>query len=206
MPVAPPDEEMLARMPMPRDEYEKLRPRSRFTVLRQKLLNMIARITIHPGLRLWLYRQMGVNIGRDCVVEMYANLDDQFPELIFIEDHSGPSRHVIILCHNDAGARVGHNESSGISFTKSYGFVAPVRLESHAGVSAGTILLPGVTIHEGALVGAGAVVTKDVPPYTVAVGIPARVIKHLKPEEERSAVSTNPTLGEVEPERSGSEL
>jgi acetyltransferase-like isoleucine patch superfamily enzyme len=188
-------------MPMPRDEYEKLRPRSRFTVLRQKLLNMIARITVHPGLRLWLYRQMGVNIGHDCVVEMYANLDDQFPELIFLEDHGGPSRHVTILCHDDAAARVGHNESSGISFTKQHGFVAPVRLKSYSAVSVGSILLPGVTIHEGALVGAGAVVTKDVPPYTVAVGVPARVIKHLMPEEEESAVNTGPTLGKVEPER-----
>jgi acetyltransferase-like isoleucine patch superfamily enzyme len=192
-------------MPMPRDEYEKLRPRSRFTVLKQKLLGMFACIAIHPGLRMWLYRQMGVNIGRDCIVEMYVNLEDQFPELIFLEDHCGVSRHVVILCHDDAAARVGHNESSGISFTKQHGFVAPVRLKSYAGVSIGSIVLPGVTIHEGALVGAGAVVTKDVPPYTVAAGIPARIIKHLKPEEEPSAVSTSPALGDAKSERSGIE-
>ncbi len=184
MPVRPPDEEMLARMPMPRDEYEKLRPRGRFTLLKQKLLNMIARFTVVGGLRIWLYRQMGINIGKDCVVEMYAWLDDQFPELIFFEDHSGPSRHVIIMCHDDVAAKAAPNDSIGRSFDKRYGYVGPVRLKSHSGIGTGSILLPGVTVHEGAYVGAGAVVTKDVPPYTVAVGVPARVIKHLqKPDE-----------------------
>jgi acetyltransferase-like isoleucine patch superfamily enzyme len=170
-------------MPMPRDEYERLRPRSRLTLFKQKVLNMIARIMLHRGLRLWLYRQMGVNIGQDCVVEMYTYLDDQFPELIFFEDHSGPSRHVIILCHDDVAAKAEASDSSESGFDKRHGFVAPVRLERHSGIGTGSILLPGVTVHEGAYVGAGAVVTRDVPPYTVAVGVPARVIKHLKPSE-----------------------
>jgi acetyltransferase-like isoleucine patch superfamily enzyme len=198
MPVTPPDEEMLARMPMPRDEYERLRPRNRFIVLKQKLLSMIARITIHPGLRLWLYRQMGVNIGRDCTIEMYSYLDDQFPELVYIEDHTGPSRHVIILCHDDGIAKAGHTDSAESRFVARHGYVAPVRLKRNAAACAGSLLLPGVTIHEGAVVGAGAVVTKDVPPYTLAVGVPARVIKHYRPEEESSGASTNPTqVGEA---------
>ncbi len=40
-----------------------------------------------------------------------------------------------------------------------------------------SIILPGVTIGEGAIIGAGSVVTKDIPPYSIAVGNPARVIK-----------------------------
>ena len=177
MPVPPPDEEMLARMPIPRDEYEKLRPRSRLTLFKQKLLNMIARVTLHPGLRLWLYRQMGINIGKDCVIEMYANLDDQFPELIFIEDHSGISRYAIVLCHDDSSAKAGFDGSQQAGFVDRHGYVAPVRMKSYAAAGAGSILLPGVTLHEGALVGAGAVVTKDIPAHSVAVGVPARVIK-----------------------------
>jgi acetyltransferase-like isoleucine patch superfamily enzyme len=191
MPVPPPNDEMLARMPMPRDEYERLRPRSRLTLFKQKTLNMIARIMLHRGLRLWLYRQMGVNIGHDCVVEMYAYLDDQFPELIFFEDHSGPSRHVIILCHDDVAAKAEPSGSSDGGFETRHGFVAPVRLKRHSGIGTGSILLPGVTVHEGAYVGAGAVVTKDVPAYTVAVGVPARVIKHLKPSEGEQPSSPN---------------
>jgi len=175
MPVLPPDGEMLARMPMSRDEYESLRPRSRSVLFRQKLLNLLAHHMIHPGTRLWLYRKMGVNIGRDCVVEMYCNLDDQFPELIFFEDHSGPSRYVTIVCHDDVAARTEQG-----SITR-HGYVAPVRMKSYSAIGVGSILLPGVTLHEGAMVGAGAVVTRDIPPYSLAVGVPAKVIKSLEP-------------------------
>lgn len=49
-----------------------------------------------------------------------------------------------------------------------------VRVEKGASVGANATLLPGVTIGEGAFVAAGAIVTKDVPPWTLAVGAPAR--------------------------------
>jgi len=194
MPVPPPDGEMLARMPMARDEYERLRSRSRLTLVKQKVLNMIARVTLHRGLRIWLYRQMGVNIGQDCVVEMYCYMDDQFPELIFLEDHSGPSRHVIIICHDDVGAKSDYSDAGEPGFATRHGFVAPVRLKSYSGIGAGSILLPGVTVHEGAVVGAGSVVTKDVAPHTLAGGVPARLLKHLKPSDD-AAATTNPRPG-----------
>jgi chloramphenicol O-acetyltransferase type B len=43
-----------------------------------------------------------------------------------------------------------------------------------------SIIMPGVTIGEGAVVGAGSVVTKDVPPYSVVAGNPAKVIKYIQ--------------------------
>jgi hypothetical protein len=52
----------------------------------------------------------------------------------------------------------------------------------------GVIVLPGVTIGTGAAIGAGAVVTKDVPPFAVAVGNPARVIRFRFPEHIRDAL------------------
>lgn len=54
---------------------------------------------------------------------------------------------------------------------------APVRIEDHAWVSSHSIILPGVTVGEGAVVAAGAVVTKSVPPYTLVGGNPARYIR-----------------------------
>jgi UDP-2-acetamido-3-amino-2,3-dideoxy-glucuronate N-acetyltransferase len=50
-------------------------------------------------------------------------------------------------------------------------------------VGFGATVLPGVNIGEGAMVGAGAVVTKDVPPYTVVVGNPARVLREVTDAE-----------------------
>lgn len=54
--------------------------------------------------------------------------------------------------------------------------IRPVTIEPWADVGTGAILLPGVTIGRGSLVGAGAVVTRDVPPFSVVAGVPARVI------------------------------
>jgi acetyltransferase-like isoleucine patch superfamily enzyme len=54
---------------------------------------------------------------------------------------------------------------------------APVTIENDCDIGAGVIVLPGVTIAQGTQVGAGAVVNKDLPPYAVAAGVPARVIR-----------------------------
>jgi acetyltransferase-like isoleucine patch superfamily enzyme len=58
-----------------------------------------------------------------------------------------------------------------------------------ASVGSGATVLPGVNIGEGAMVGAGAVVTKDVPPYTVVVGNPARVIREVREDERVPALA-----------------
>jgi acetyltransferase-like isoleucine patch superfamily enzyme len=50
-----------------------------------------------------------------------------------------------------------------------------VRIEDDAFIALNSIVLPGVTIGEGAVVGAGSLVTKDIPPWKVAVGVPAKV-------------------------------
>lgn len=55
--------------------------------------------------------------------------------------------------------------------------LAKIILKSGSDIGMGSCVLPGVTIGQGAIIGAGAVVTKDIPDYAVAVGVPARVIK-----------------------------
>jgi acetyltransferase-like isoleucine patch superfamily enzyme len=58
---------------------------------------------------------------------------------------------------------------------------APVRIGSRVWIGANCTVLPGVTIGDGAVVAAGAVVTKDVAPNTVVGGVPARTIKTIEP-------------------------
>ncbi|MBC7888322.1 MAG: acyltransferase [Ferruginibacter sp.] len=57
---------------------------------------------------------------------------------------------------------------------------APVIIEDYAWISLNATILRGVTIGEGSIVAANSVVTKDVPPYTLVAGIPAKVVKHLQ--------------------------
>ena len=54
--------------------------------------------------------------------------------------------------------------------------IKPVRVDDWADIGTGAVLLPGVTIGRGAIVGAGAVVTRDVPPFAKVAGVPAKVI------------------------------
>lgn len=54
---------------------------------------------------------------------------------------------------------------------------SPVIIEDRVWIGENVCVMPGVTIHEGSIIGAGAVVTNDIPPNTIAVGVPAKVVK-----------------------------
>jgi acetyltransferase-like isoleucine patch superfamily enzyme len=60
---------------------------------------------------------------------------------------------------------------------------APIKIAKGAWIGARSIILKGVTVGEGAVIAAGSVVTKDVPPYCVAAGNPAKVVKKIDKDE-----------------------
>lgn len=55
--------------------------------------------------------------------------------------------------------------------------IQPITIGNDVWLGANSVIMPGVTIGDGCIIGAGAIVTKSIPPYSVAVGIPAKVIK-----------------------------
>ena len=85
----------------------------------------------------------------------------------------------------------GH-ETSVLSRIKFVEFGHPIRIEDDCWIGGGVTILPGVTIGRGCTVGAGAVVTKSLPPYSVALGAPAKVVKTLPTVEDELADENNP--------------
>ena len=91
----------------------------------------------------------------------------------------------------DDGALIGHNVvlatlNHSLAVRDRQDLIpGPIRIGKNAWIGSKVTILPGVTVGDGAVVAAGAVVTKDVPAYTVAGGVPARVLLPLTEEEKR---------------------
>jgi len=64
--------------------------------------------------------------------------------------------------------------------------IKPVRVGKWADIGVNAVLLPGVTIGEGAVVGAGAVVTQDVHDYAIVAGVPAKLLRYRKDPAQTS--------------------
>lgn len=65
--------------------------------------------------------------------------------------------------------------------------IRPVRVRAWADIGTNAVLLPGVTVGKGAIVGAGAVVTADVPPFGIVAGVPARFLRWREGAPRRKA-------------------
>jgi acetyltransferase-like isoleucine patch superfamily enzyme len=71
-----------------------------------------------------------------------------------------------------------------VDMTKTY-IPKPVTIEDDVWIGSNAIILPGVKIGRGSVIGAGSIVTSDIPPYALAYGIPAKVMKSRPPEVQR---------------------
>lgn len=124
----------------------------------------------------WLI-QHGLRIGEKVDCFSWHNIDVQYPGLITIGNEVTIASGCRLLAHD---ASVGY-------LTKSTR-VGVVEIGDHSFIGADTTILPNVRIGEWCIIGAGSVVTKDIPPHCVAAGNPARVICtteefHAKHEE-----------------------
>lgn len=139
-------------------------------------------LVFHPD-RVWI--GAGVYVGHGAILKGYHANDLRIGEGTWIGPRCllhaaggltlgrnvgvGPAVQVLTSSHEEAGRRIPILHSP-LAF-------APVVVEDDADIGVGAILLPGVTVGRGAQVGAGAVVTRDVAPYSVVAGNPARVLR-----------------------------
>lgn len=139
-----------------------------------KIYDLLSKHLPSNALRIGCQRAKGVRIGSNVYLAYDVNIDLVCPELVEIGDHVRIGIGVIILAH--------HRPSD--AWLPHLGQVQKrVRIERNAVISAGAIILPGVTVGECAIVREGTVIDKDVPPFSVVIGVPARVVETLLPDE-----------------------
>lgn len=148
--------------------------------------NKCVHIKIGLKYRRFLACHMIKECGREINIERYA----KFNHNIHLGDYSGIGNRCSIGGNTYIGDHVmmgpevivytqNHNtERIDITMDKQ-GFqdVKPVHIGNDVWIGRRVMIMPGVTIGNGCVIGAGAVVAKDIPPYSVAVGNPARVVK-----------------------------
>jgi acetyltransferase-like isoleucine patch superfamily enzyme len=124
------------------------------------------------SLRVKMYKWAGIKIGDPFVFGSHIFMDVMFPD-ITIGDNVILAGYDYVLSHSNVlwGFKAGE------------GGIKPVVIKNGARISINVTILPGVTIGENSVIGAGAVVTQDIPDNCLAVGIPAKPVKFLKPIE-----------------------
>jgi len=143
-----------------------------------KIFRQLASFVSPNSLRAYLLRKSGLNIGRDVYIGpgfLYIDELDVF-DLLEIQDRAGVAHNVTIISKSSPW------EKSLLE--KSLEKVGKVTIKHDTWIGTGATILPEVTIGEFSIVGAGAVVVKDVPPYTIVGGVPAREIKKLEVRDE----------------------
>lgn len=122
--------------------------------------------------------QKGARIGRQCKISSHTFIC----EGVTIEDYVFIGHGVVFI--NDRFPRAA--TADGQLQTEADWTCVPTRVQTGASIGSGATILCGITIGENALVGAGSVVTRDVPAHTVVAGNPARVMNRRVDMEENS--------------------
>ena len=121
----------------------------------------------HYKLRIFFHRLRGVKIGKNCFIGYYCWLDNVHPECITLDDYVSIGANSVVLSHDDYCSVAANEYESNLK---------PVHFERYASIGIGTFVMPGVTLHENAVVGAYSFVNRDVPPNTLCV-MPRRPFK-----------------------------
>jgi len=139
-------------------------------------------------------RTTNVAVGEDAVINSGLVISDNYKPLLRIGARAAISPNVIVIC---ASAPNNSTLSKLPELQATHIVERTVVLDDDSWIGAGAIILPGVHVGQGAIVGAGSVVTANVPAWTCCAGVPARVTRHLRcsrmPHSPQAAPSSEPT-------------
>ena len=121
------------------------------------------------------YRAWGVRVGEGCRIfskDPYGTFGSE-PFLVRLGDHVTITEGVRFITH-DGGTWVFRREDPD------FDVFGPIEIKDNVFIGINTLIMPGVTVGPNAVVGANSVVSRDVPPDSVAAGVPAKVIMSLE--------------------------
>lgn len=122
-----------------------------------------------------ILRKLGASVGKNVFIGDYVRVDLNHSNLLTIEDGVHIAGGVRLLCHKKDLSKYRIGEIYGNQVYK-YG---KIHLCKNCAIGTDSLIMPGVTIGEGAVIGAGSMVTKDIPAWTLALGSPAKVVKNF---------------------------
>lgn len=125
--------------------------------------------------RPWILKKLGCHVGKNVFVGDNVKIDSSHADLIYIEDHAHIAGGSRLLCHQ----RNLSEYYQGDDYAKLGYILKPIYLKRGCLVGMESFVMPGVTIGEGAIVGAGSLVTKDIPAWTIATGRPAKIVREI---------------------------
>lgn len=125
--------------------------------------------------RVRFLKWLGANVGGEIFIgQNFFVFDSGRTDLLTIEEGVGIGPNVTILIHSDP-----YPSKLNKTFPKTW---KPVHVKNNVWIGASSTILGGVTIGEYSIIASGSVVTKDVPPYTIVGGVPAKIIRSIKNE------------------------
>jgi len=124
----------------------------------------------------FFHKLRGVKIGKDVFIDRSVIIDEAYPENVTIEDDVRIAAGTVIISH----IKPGHHLREHYLSVR----ISKVRICKYSFIGVNAVIMPGVTIGEGAVVVSGSVVMTNVAPYTVVIGIPAKKTKELKMREK----------------------
>ena len=122
-----------------------------------------------------IMRKMGCHVGQGCFIGDHVIIDTGHADMITLEDGVSVAGGTRLLCHQ----RDFSEYFVGSDYNKLRYTIKPIVLKKGCLIGMESFVLPGVTVGEGAIVGAGSLVTKDIPAWTVASGRPAKVVREI---------------------------
>ena len=120
-------------------------------------------------------RKMGCHVGKNTFFGDYVRMDTSYADMIYIGDYTHITSGCRLLCHQRdlTGYCVGDN-AADLGYK-----TGEIHIGKGVMVGMESIIMPGVTIGDGAIIGAGSIVTRDIPAWTIATGRPAKVVKEI---------------------------